>query len=455
VVGAKLADLTPPEELTQILANIRRLGPDSPVAAYDHRVPLPDGTERWQEWIDQALFAPDGRTVVAYQSTGRDITARKLAEERLRRSEQRLQLALAAGSQGVWEYDVETSEVRRDPVLARRLGRAPGEMGGLAHWAERLHPDDRERVLAELDSLVRADSERFAAEYRLRRDDGGYIWVLNHAVAVERGADGLARRVVGTSADVDGTHRADERLKDSEQRLRLALEAAALAIWEVDLRAGGVLRVDATGAERLGRGRAPLELPLASLRDLLPCRDDRRELLRRYRAHVEGRAERFLTEARTRRADGSSYWVEVYGIVTERDVAGRPLRLIGVTADVTRRKEAELRLAPPGAAGPPHRPAEPPRAGREPRAGDRAGAPWGRVARPDAAGPGRLQAGERPARPPRGRQGAVRGGAAPPAVRAAQRRGGPLRRRRVRRRGLPGSASAAASSGWPSASSRC
>jgi diguanylate cyclase (GGDEF)-like protein len=45
------------------------------------------------------------------------------------------------------------------------------------------------------------------------------------------------------------------------------------------------------------------------------------------------------------RPDGSEYWVEVYGIVTERDVAGRPLRLIGVTADVTRRKEAELRLA--------------------------------------------------------------------------------------------------------------
>lgn len=343
VVGADLAELTPADEMTQILANVRRLGPETPVAAYDHRVPLPDGTEQWQEWIDQALFGPDGRTVVAYQSTGRDITARKLAEERLRRSEQRVLLALAAGEQGVWELDVATGEVRRDPAIERRVGLYSSGHDGLAQWAERLHPDDRGRAMAAFDDLVRGASERFEMEYRIRTGAGDHVWVLGNAVAVERDGDGRARRIVGTLADIDARHRFEEQLGESEQRLRLALEAADLAIWEADLRAG-VVRIDARGARRLGRGGEEIEVPIGDMRQLLR-HEDVRDLLRSYREHAEGRAERLVAECRARRPDGSTYWVEVYGIATERDAAGRVLRLVGVTADVTRRKEAELRLA--------------------------------------------------------------------------------------------------------------
>ena len=201
-------------------------------------------------------------------------------------------------------------------------------------------------MLAAFDRLVDGVTDRFVEEYRLRREDGGYTWVFDNAVAVDRDENRRARRIVGTSADNDARHRADERLKESEQRLRLALEAAELAIWEVDLQAGGGwLRIDGIGAERFGRGRASLQMPLAGLRWLLGRRDDLRRLHRRYRAHVEGKAERILAEVQARRADGTVHWVEVYGIITERDADGRPLRLVGVTANVTRRKEAELRLA--------------------------------------------------------------------------------------------------------------
>jgi diguanylate cyclase (GGDEF)-like protein/PAS domain S-box-containing protein len=200
-------------------------------------------------------------------------------------------------------------------------------------------------VSAAFDRLVDGVTDRFAEEYRIRRQDGGYNWVFDSAVAVERDGNRRARRIVGTSADIDARHRAAERLRESEQRLRLALEAAELAIWEVDLQDGGWLRIDGIGAEQLGRGRASLEMPLAGLRWLLGRRDDLRRLHRRYRAHAEDKAARILAEVQARRADSTVHWVEVYGIITERDADGRPLRLVGVTADVTRRKEAEFRLA--------------------------------------------------------------------------------------------------------------
>lgn len=344
VVGANLADLTPSDELHQILANVSRLGPSLPEAAYDHRITLPDGAERWQEWIDHALFGPDGRTVVGYQSTGRDITARKEAERALHLSEQRLGLALAAADQAFWEMDAPSGAIRIDGRGDYLFGYgADDPPPGLARWTSNLHPDDRDRVMAELERHMRGESERFVTEYRFRRKDGNYRWFLDHAVAVERDGDGRARHIVGTSADVDVRHHFEDQLEASEQRLRLALEAAGLSIWEADFRAC-LVRIDATGAARAGRGPAPLELPFARLRELLPDKDAR-AALRRYREHALGRTGRFQGEYRVRRADGSSYWVEVYGLVTERDADGRALRMVGVSADVTGRKEAELRLA--------------------------------------------------------------------------------------------------------------
>jgi PAS domain S-box-containing protein len=263
VVGANLADVTPAVELSQIFANVRRLGPESPIAAYDHRVPQPDGTERWQEWIDQALFGPDGRTVVAYQSTGRDITHRKLAEEGLWRSQQRLQLALVAGNQGVWEFDVEQGALSSDPVIDRRLGLAAGNgagQGNLPDWDGRLHPDDRARVSAAFDRLVDGVTDRFAEEYRIRRQDGGYYWVFDNAVAVGRDENRRRARIVGTSADVDARHRADEAA-EGERASACASRSRPRSRSGRPTSAPAWVRIDAGRRPRLGgpgRDRVPL-----------------------------------------------------------------------------------------------------------------------------------------------------------------------------------------------------
>jgi PAS domain S-box-containing protein len=85
VIGTSLHDLTPGNELLQILSNVRQPSPEHPVSTYDHHIPEPNGEGRWQEWIDRALLDGQGR-IVGYQSTGRDITRRKRAEARLRRN---------------------------------------------------------------------------------------------------------------------------------------------------------------------------------------------------------------------------------------------------------------------------------------------------------------------------------------------------------------------------------
>ena len=338
VVGARLHDLTPAGELPQILANVARLGRERPAASYDHHVRQAGGEERWQEWIDQALFDAEG-CIVGYQSTGRDITRRKLAETGLQRSEQRLRLALGAGRQRVWELELSTGKVRVFPLGGDRRGVL------WRTWADllaRVHEEDRPRVTTEFERLQAGQTDRIVVEYRLARTTGSFRWVASHAVALERDEAGRAELIVGTSVDVDIPREVAARLRDSEERLRLALEAAGLAVWEVDL-GRALVRLDRAGMARLGLEQVPFELPLRmALRMINPA--DRKELLARLRSHLAGRSDHLRAEQRMQEASGAERWVELHGLVTTRTMAGKPQRMIGVAAEITARKAAELRL---------------------------------------------------------------------------------------------------------------
>lgn len=338
VIGRRLHDLAPAEELQQILANVARLGPDRPASRYDRHLPEPGGSGRWQEWCDQALLDAEGR-VVGYQSTGRDITRRKQAEERLRRNEQRLRLALGAGRQRLWELDLRTGKVRVFPLAGDRRGALWRDEDALL---DRLHEDDRPLVEAELERLRTGEIDRAVIEYRLARPTGEYRWVVTHAVALERDAGGEPELIVGTSLDVDLPHRVAARLRDSEERLRLALEAAGLAVWEVDL-GRGLVRLDRAGMARLGFKNVPVELSLRVALRMINAAD-RKALLARLRAHLGGEVEHLRAEQRVREEGGPEHWVELHGLVTTRTGAGRPRRMIGVAAEITARKIAERHL---------------------------------------------------------------------------------------------------------------
>jgi diguanylate cyclase (GGDEF)-like protein/PAS domain S-box-containing protein len=213
VIGARLHDLTPPDEMALILQNIARLSAARPTAAYDHPlVGRDDGEERWQAWIDQAILGEDGR-ITGYLSVGRDITARKTAERRLADSEQRLKLALEAGGLGVWESDLATDRVRLDPICLTRLGwdAEPCERP-LAEVVTLIHPRDRARVRGLYGRCRRGELPQIRLEYRVRRRDGSHAWIEEHAIVAERGSDGRPRRLVGVSADITPRKEAEMRL---------------------------------------------------------------------------------------------------------------------------------------------------------------------------------------------------------------------------------------------------
>ncbi|HQZ64332.1 MAG TPA: response regulator, partial [Planctomycetaceae bacterium] len=183
-----------------------------------------DGTHglRQYDYIFVPVIGADG-DVEAVAGTTRDVTERKEADRALRRSEERLRLALDAGRMGVWDWNVRTGELQWSDSLEPLHGLSPGTFGGtFEHFQQLIHPDDRDMVNASIQQALESGGE-FYVEFRNRRPNGGIHWIAGSG-KVFPGDDGRRLRMIGIGLDV--TLR-----KRSEQTAQFLADAsAALAV---------------------------------------------------------------------------------------------------------------------------------------------------------------------------------------------------------------------------------
>ncbi len=141
--------------------------------------------------------------------------------EQLCNSEERLNLALNAVNDGLWDWNVLTGEVYSSDRSSTMLGFQSGEIGDrIEDWGKRLHPDDREQVDRLFKEHLEGDSDFYSAEHRLRHKDGHYIWVMSRGQVVSRSLDNWPRRMLGTYTDITQRKQAEEALRRSEEDIR-------------------------------------------------------------------------------------------------------------------------------------------------------------------------------------------------------------------------------------------
>ena len=168
----------------------------------------------------------------------RDVRASRLAEQALRESEERLRLALAAASQGLYDLDLTTGIAKVSPEYATMLGHEPATFQeDNAAWRERIHPDDRSATLQTFDDYVAGRLPEYRIEFRQRTRDGGWKWVLSMGRIQERAADGRPLRMLGTHTDIDAIKSAEAAMRDLNATLevRVAERTAELTAANEEL----------------------------------------------------------------------------------------------------------------------------------------------------------------------------------------------------------------------------
>lgn len=217
----------PPEQQAQIHAAWAGLTPDFPSVTYELAKDDRYGRERWEEWTDTAIFAPNGR-VVEYQAIGRDITERKLAEQALKESESRFRMIaegvpLPIAITAVGEFRVLFANAKAREVFKIDAG-AAGRRALERIWAE---PAQR----TALARRIVAEGVVEQVEVRLRRGDGSLFDALLSARPLQYGGKAA---VLGVITDITERRRMEEALKASEARLAAFMENAPVGMYLKD-----------------------------------------------------------------------------------------------------------------------------------------------------------------------------------------------------------------------------
>ena len=171
-----------------------------------------DGERRWIETFKKPVVNADGQ-VIGTVGFARDITSRKRMEELLATSEERWELAISGANDGVWDWDIQSGELFLSDRWKTMLGYQPDEISNqFSEWETRIHPDDVEKVMQEVNRHLDGRSVLYQVEHRVRCKDGLYRWILARGKAV-RDADGKPTRFLGSHSDINERVAAETRLR--------------------------------------------------------------------------------------------------------------------------------------------------------------------------------------------------------------------------------------------------
>ncbi|ALN88578.1 sensory box protein [Lysobacter capsici] len=316
---------------------------------FETRVICRDGSVKSMLWD---FVGVPGKTIVF----GLDLTPRKEAERQLHRVSERLQVATQAAGIGIWDWDVVRNEMVYDDAMCRLYGVDRADFkAGYDAWQLMLHPDDVQHMEDAVQAALRGESE-YKEEFRILRPDGSLRFLQAYG-RTSRDAEGNPLRMVGVNYDITERKLAEEELRRhrdhleelvaertaelalATERLQIATQAAEIGVWDWNvpdnklawddamLRLYGLRHEDFHGIESWRKAVHPA---------------DREQMERALKATFRGERE-YSEEFRVIWPDSSVHHLYATGR-TSRNADGEPLRMVGVSYDISQRKISEQAL---------------------------------------------------------------------------------------------------------------
>jgi diguanylate cyclase (GGDEF)-like protein/PAS domain S-box-containing protein len=293
-----------------------------------------DGSRLWCRALARAVNpdAPQEAAIVVFS----DITDRHAAELALRRSEALYRSLVETSNDLVWSIDLEGRWTYLNPAAVRRIYGCKATDLVATRMQDLPAPGLRERDAAVFARVLAGDAV-FRHETRHRRRDGSLVDLSFNAVPLRDARGGIVG-ATGTARDITVERAAAAALHEGIEKLRLAVDAADLYYWEWD-----------AGSDRLQWGREPTgrageagppdaaAQSMAQYRQRVHPKD-----LERYDAAglAAARGEPYAVDVRLVGQDGAVHWTALRGKMMF-DGSGQPVRMIGVSQDITGRKRRE------------------------------------------------------------------------------------------------------------------
>jgi PAS domain S-box-containing protein len=222
-VDAILVDLSLPDSQgLETLERVRAKAHEAPVivlTGLDNDVVAEESLLRGaQDYLVKGRLTGDGlRRAIRYAM------GRHRVEQALRKSEERFQLTCLATRDGIWDWDMTSGVVWWNDAYETVYGYGPQDLGeGWLAWSEQIHPADRASVIADLTRVLQSDQHLWTAEYRFRRADGTYAYVIDHGYVL-RDQQGKPYRMIGAKSDISERRQA-ETMHAIQVAVGLALE---------------------------------------------------------------------------------------------------------------------------------------------------------------------------------------------------------------------------------------
>ncbi len=304
---------------------------------FECRIARRDGSVFWASHCTRAVRDDEGR-VLHFQGFLIDISERKRTEEALIESEKRYRHITENMTDIVTETDAGGNIIYTSPSHRTLLGDEPEEVLGRSSF-DRVHPEDRERIATKYLEGIRTKTDH-EMEYRYRHADGHYVWLRSSGHSFYD-ASGNLTGIIINSNDITERKRAEELLKESEERYRSIYENAIEGIYQ-STPEGRYISVNPAMARLCGYA-SPEEM-VAAVTDIetqyYVDPEDRRRFVSLLEA--QGKIDHF--EYRVRRKDGSTIWISANARVV-RDAKSNAVHYEGRVQDITERRQMEAERA--------------------------------------------------------------------------------------------------------------
>jgi PAS domain S-box-containing protein len=243
----------------------------------------------------------------------------------------------------VWDYNFDTQTTTCSNSASLFFGHSLGaNTDAFVAWRKAVYAEDKQLLAQNDEAVKQGHKNHYAVEYRISHSDGSIHWLLERGVIIEKNADGLPVKMVGTHTDITDVKRTKAALAESEKRWQLAMEGTGDGVWDWNMKDNTVTSTTRWKL-RMGYESDEATEPLSNWLERIHPEDlSKRE--ENYQRYLAGEVSVYHSEHRLRYADGNYKWVLSRGMILEWDRQNNPVRMIGVHTDIDEAKQTEAAL---------------------------------------------------------------------------------------------------------------